>query len=470
MKAAILVLAFGLPMTPSLRPRWTGGAWRRVRQLTSRVALSVASVVALGSCSSGDGAEQDCSVSGRNRFVYQLMRDYYLWADRTPIFDPTELESPQAVLEAMAYRTVDRWSGISPALQRQQLYEEGKYLGIGVQMMGDREGKLRVAMVHADSPAGQADLRRGMIIDAINDVPIAQIDEENLWGSIWGPEEPGVEVQMLVSEQTGAQREVLLEKGWVKIATVNDTKVLERGDRTIGYLMFTSFLETSVAELRDAFAEFKQADIDELVLDLRYNGGGLLSTAAVLGSLIAGPAHAEDVLTQLTYNHRHSDRNGELRMPPEEAAVSIDRLFVLTGPGTASASELVINGLRPYMPVSIIGLRTHGKPVGSNSWTYCGEAISPITFQLVNAEGEGDYFGGMRVDCPAADDLQDALGTPEEARMAAALALIEEGRCPLVHPGLYPPDAIERLEQGAPGLFRERGLIRRPYTDDLGYF
>lgn len=387
--------------------------------------------VGLG-CSDGDtvSGEQDCSVLGQNRFVHRVMSEYYLWADQAPAIDPAAFASPRAVLEAMIYRELDRWSGMQPARARAQYLNEGRYVGLGVQYATTNDGRVRIALTYPDSPARAAGLRRGMELVGINGRTLEEIAQDDSGASIDGPDEPGVTVVYDVIDPERGPARIELTKEWITLQTVLETSVLEVGERRVGYLYFSSFLGTSADELRAAFGRLKEAGANELVLDLRYNGGGLLSAAAVLASLIGGPEQVGEPLSELRFNRQHTDDNGQLLFSEEPNALGLSRLAVIAGSGTASASELLVNGLRVYMPVALVGGLTHGKPVGANTWEYCGEAITPITFHIVNAEGEGDYFDGMRANCVAPDDLEHALGDPSEARLAAALDWLRDGTCP----------------------------------------
>jgi len=107
----------------------------------------------------------------------------------------------------------------------------------------------------------------------------------------------------------------------------------------------------------------------------------------------------------------------------------VSRVVFLTSGRTASASEQVINGLRPYLQVDVVGTRTLGKPVGADSWSHCGYAISPITFHSLNADGEGDYFQGIDPMCEVPDDLLHRLGDPKEAQLEAALRVLDDRGC-----------------------------------------
>ncbi len=110
-------------------------------------------------------------------------------------------------------------------------------------------------------------------------------------------------------------------------------------------------------------------------------------------------------------------------------ALSLGRIVFITTGATASASEIVINGLEPFVEVAIVGSTTFGKPVGQLGFAFCERVLRPASFQTVNADGEGEFFAGIAPDCEAEDDLSKPLGDPREASMAEALHLLETGTC-----------------------------------------
>jgi len=165
------------------------------------------------------------------------------------------------------------------------------------------------------------------------------------------------------------------------------------------------------------------------VLDLRYNGGGLVDVAVHLSSLIGGALTNGQVLAVYDHNDKNRRYNTTLRFENPEQALSLSRLVVIATQSSASASELVINALRPYVPVAIIGDTTYGKPVGQYGITFCDKVLAPVAFALRNAAGEGDYFSGLAPTCAAADDIEHDLGDAAEASFAEALAYIRTGAC-----------------------------------------
>jgi hypothetical protein len=219
-------------------------------------------------------------------------------------------------------------------------------------------------------------------------------------------------------------------KRLVTIPTVSLTSVVDIDGRKVGYLFFRNFVQPSKAALTEAFAALKTAGATELVLDLRYNGGGLVEVAVDLASLIGGTRTSGQVML----NYVHNDRIGPIlnkstRFANPEQALNLQRLVVITTRGSASASELVINSLRPYIPVTIIGDTTYGKPVGQYGLRFCDKVLYPVAFSIKNANLEGDFFDGLAVDCAAGDDYTHQLGDPAEASFAEALTFVRTGAC-----------------------------------------
>jgi C-terminal processing protease CtpA/Prc len=127
--------------------------------------------------------------------------------------------------------------------------------------------------------------------------------------------------------------------------------------------------------------------VDDLVLDLRYNGGGLVNVAQHLASYIGGIRTDGQVFAEYFHNDKNAFRNRILQFEPKPGRLTLDRLIVVTTRGSASASELVINALRPFMPVVVIGDTTYGKPVGQYAIGFCDKLLAPVSFSLRNADG-----------------------------------------------------------------------------------
>ena len=406
---------------------------------------------------------RDCSLVSQNAYVLEVMRHAYLWNREVPAdVDPAAYESPADLLRAVRYAESDRWSRVADKVQSDALFEEGKFIGFGFSHQRDGDGRVRVSFVNADSPASRAGLRRGDELVLINSRSIAEIDAGQLWGEMFGPTELGIGLDLQVLDAAGEAHDVTLTKDWIKMVTVPTVEVIEQDGRKIGYVLFTSFVEPSVDELDAAFDRLTRAGIRELIVDLRYNGGGRLSVARHLASLVAGAAGARrEQVYRVEFNDDLRDANEVYKFSRLGNAVTLDRVYFLTTWRTLSASELVINAVRPYVDTYIVGGVTGGKPVGSRSFEFCDKILFPITFRLVNAVGETDYFAGLSPSCPAADDINHDLGDPKEGTLAAALRLIRDGTC----------DVSDGAGAGAPAPAPERELyLADPIRAVIGAF
>ncbi|NER00722.1 MAG: hypothetical protein F6K30_29180, partial [Cyanothece sp. SIO2G6] len=186
-------------------------------------------------------------------------------------------------------------------------------------------------------------------------------------------------------------------------------------------LVFNTFNGLAVEELDKVFAEFNAANVDELVVDLRYNGGGLVSAAQHFASLMVPSQNVGDLFVAEQFNDQNSNLNSELLFEETAQNLSgIDRIVFLTTRSSASASELVINGLKPYIDVTIIGQNTSGKYVGASLITFDEYTFAPITFQSVNANGEV-FIGGFTPDINANDDITHNFGDVNEEMFGTAL-------------------------------------------------
>jgi len=185
--------------------------------------------------------------------------------------------------------------------------------------------------------------------------------------------------------------------------------------------------------LETAFANFRSQGVREIVLDLRYNGGGAISAANTLASYVVPLAAVTPVpqtFAQLNFSNKRQSNNTTYRFAELASAIDVTRVFVLTGQRTCSASELVVNGLKPFVNVVQIGDTTCGKPVGFVPVEYCGTTFSAVNFESVNSAGQGRYWSGLAPTCPLADDLDHALGDPLERLLNAARTIVDGGACP----------------------------------------
>jgi carboxyl-terminal processing protease len=206
---------------------------------------------------------------------------------------------------------------------------------------------------------------------------------------------------------------------------------------------------TSEAQLIDAMNRFKADGVQDLVLDIRYNGGGLLAIASELAYMVASPAATSGaVFERLEFNRKNPFQltEADTSSPFQSTSLGfsgprgqvlpqlgLSRVTVLTGPETCSASESIVNGLRGVnVQVNLIGNTTCGKPYGFIPQDNCGTTYFAIQFKGVNNQGAGDYADGIAPTCVVADDFSRPLGDPAEGRLAAALSYRVTGICPPV--------------------------------------
>ena len=372
---------------------------------------------------------RNCTRTSQNLFVRDVLDEYYLWYRELPRVNPANYASPEAYLEAVRYRPLDStFSYITSRAENDAFYGESQFVGFGFSTQ-TTETELNVLQVFADSPASEAGMARGDRIFEINGRTVADLVRAGTIGSAFGASEEGVSSAVAVRSRQGVERRFTMTKRVVTIPTVSLTRTFQVDGRTVGYLLFRNFVTPSYAALDEAFAALREARATEVVIDLRYNGGGLVDVAVHLGSLVGGTFTQGRVFAEYQHNDRNTALNETLRFESPPQALGLSRLVVITTRSSASASELVINSLRPHLPVVVIGDATYGKPVGQYSFDFCDKVLAPVSFSLVNADGQGDFFGGIAPTCVAADDIEHDLGAADEASLGEALYYIRTGSC-----------------------------------------
>jgi carboxyl-terminal processing protease len=371
----------------------------------------------------------DCSVAGQNQFVRTTMRDIYYWYRDLPDPDPASFSSPEAYLEAVRLKTLDHsYSFITGRAENDAFFSDSQFVGFGFSMM-IVGGEIRLSEVYPASPASEAGLERGARLLVVNGRTAANLISTGDINTIFGPSQAGVSAQVRFRDTSGVEHEVQMTKRVVTIPTASLTRTFASGGRVVGYVNFRNFVTPATAGLNEAFTQLEAAGANELVLDLRYNGGGLVSVAQHLAGLIGGAATKDKLFVQFIHNDKNTHRNSTLTLPAPAHALNLQRLVVITTRASASASELIINGLRPFIPVTVVGERTYGKPVGQYGYNFCDKVLYPVAFSTQNARGEGDFYNGIAADCGAADDLDHQLGDSAEASLSEALRYLRTGSC-----------------------------------------
>ena len=243
---------------------------------------------------------------------------------------------------------------------------------------------------------------------------------------------------------TNTSISITLQAASYKVQTVQNVKTIPSNGGKVGYLSFSSHLDQSADELSAAIRLLKADNITDLVLDMRYNGGGLLSVASQLAYMIAGPTATQGKLFERTITNDKLSKTfstsdtdfGFLNQDAQNKALpflGLKKITILTTQDTASASESVINGLRGIgVTVNLVGSTTRGKPYGFIPQDNCGTTYFAIQFKGVNALGFGDYADGFAPSCAARDDFTRQLGDPSEGLLAAGLSFLNTGSCPVL--------------------------------------
>jgi len=399
-------------------------------QKTIRAMCGMLSMLVLAGCGGSDSpvsVASECSLAGQQQTLYEIMHDAYLWYDKVPQLDYTAYGDLSGLLEALKYHTYDKWSYITTESSYDDYFEEGTYIGYGFSLSYSN-GHAYLKFVYPDSPAYRAGFRRGTEIVAINGYTVEEIVSRQLWDSIYGESEIGVASRFEVIIE-GKQQEITLYKEKVTAYSVLHESILERAGKKIGYLVFNAFIEPSEAELKEVFTEFESAGVEALIVDLRYNGGGRIHIAQYLASLIAGEKPVGEIVASLIYNDRYTGWNENYLFEEEAHSLNLEQVYLITTEASCSASELLINGLKPFMEVSLVGSRTCGKPVGMRGYSFCDMHLAPIQFEVFNAENSGRYYEGLPVHCAVEDDLMHRFGDSEEKMLAETLLLMETGAC-----------------------------------------
>jgi carboxyl-terminal processing protease len=385
------------------------------------ILVLVIAAFAFLSCADPEGP--DSYTSQVNNGIKELMKEWYLWNDKVPSTDVSNYSKPEDALNALTYKPTDKWSFIMDTVEFNKYFEEGKVTGFGTGLQLDESNKLRVSFVYKNSPAGQKGITRGYEILKINGTSVSTLLNNNTINSALATDAVNFQFQDL----NGAVKDISLTKQELNINTVLHKSVKTVNNVKVGYLVFESFIETSNAELDEAFSYFKSEGVSELVLDLRYNGGGSLEVSDHLASLIGASKTADKKYVELTYNKDKQTENQTFTYEQPKQDLQLNRVFVIATKSSASASEAVIVGLKPYLPVIVIGNDTHGKPVGMNVFQIGKYAVAPITFKVVNSAGEGDYFGGIKADSYTSDNMNYDFGDERENSLKQALYYIQNG-------------------------------------------
>ncbi len=363
--------------------------------------------------------------------------------------------------------------------------------------------KVIVALTEPNSPASSVSLQRGAEVLEIDGVDFVYGEDIETLNNGLFPQTVG-EVHTFVVRDAGSNttRTITMQTDVVTINPVFETKVINTDLGKLGYVAFNTFaLFSAEKALYDTFSTLEASGVNDLVLDLRYNGGGFIAISAQLGYMIAGPAQSENkIFSKLEYNDKHpniSPTSGEPIQPypfidttigfstdldtgKALPSLNLSRVFILTSNRTCSASEELINGLRGIgVEVILIGDTTCGKPYGFVGTDNCGTTYFTIQFIAVNDQGFGDYadgftpsnstgnIGEIAQGCVVADDIYRQLGDTNEAMFNAAINYRSDGSCPPIQL-TKPSKTLNQLSKYSKGnLLNDKRIHDKLLIDEI---
>ncbi|MGY6743022.1 MAG: S41 family peptidase [Cecembia sp.] len=375
------------------------------------------------------------------RAIFESMRDWYYWTNELPLsLDVSQFSSNQDLLDNLRFRPLDRWSYLTTRAQFDAAFT-GQASGVhGFSFAFDEDERLFVAFVFDAGPAGQDGWRRGWEFIEINGRSISSYRNSNgSYSFDLGPNTIGVQNTFKFRLPDGSETTRTIGKAAFQTNSVLHKEVYEMEGKRIGHLVYQSFRATQgltptrSQEVEDAFAFFETEGIDDLIIDLRYNGGGSVAvTEQILNYLAPSSASGRTM-----YTNRHNPNkfsNNRTVNFNKRGSLELDEIVFITSRSSASASELLINCLEPYMNITLIGDNTYGKPVGQFPLSTFSRVLAendvelvPVTFAIANAEGRADYFDGFPADILVGDNPARDWSDFNERRLAAAIAYLTGG-------------------------------------------
>ncbi len=367
--------------------------------------------------------------------VVDYSRDIYLWYNQIPTtFNGRTYADADKIMTAVRqYSTepgfsqpVDRWS-FAAKQQDWDNVSSGIAGDFGLGIFFNNESDLRVKSVEAESPAGKAGVRRGWRITKINGSD--NINTSNINFIVQNVFESN-STAFTFQKPDNSTVAITLNAGSYRENPIVLDSVYTIDSKKIGYFVFNSFLGDTTAiynNFNRIFNHFAQENVGDVIVDLRYNGGGYVSMAEKLGNYLAPSAANGNLMMKQEFNNKYSQYN-TVNNFRKQGSLNLNRIFFIVSNSTASASELLINNLKPYMEVLLVGPnKSYGKPVGFFPIPVAEWYIFPVSFRTTNKNGEGNYYGGFALNYTVADGLDKDWGNTSESSFASALSYITSG-------------------------------------------
>ncbi|MBA4747600.1 MAG: peptidase S41 [Sphingopyxis sp.] len=439
--------------------------------MRSSVASVTIAAMLLASCGGGGGggstapvsvaptpaptsASAGCSLSERQAFARDVINEWYLFpAEVATATNPASFNNIDDYIDALVAPA--RASGkdrfftyITSIAEENAFFSSGASAGFGVRLSFNSSARrLFIAEAYEGAPALTAGIDRGTEIVAIGTSAsnlrtigdIVAAEGSAGINAALGPNTAGL-TRVLRINNGGGNVDVTVTKADFSIDPISDrygATIIEDGGRRYGYLNLRTFISSADAQLRAAFQNFRDQGITELIIDFRYNGGGLVSTAELMGDLMGRNRFTSEIFSRTDFRPEKASNNEIDFFAPQSQSVAPTRIaFIGTG-STASASEFVINGMLPYLGsnMALVGANTFGKPVGQIALdrAACDDRMRVVAFSTGNAAGTGDYFNGLaskvQQTCAAADSVSFPLGDARETSIRAAIDFLAGRSC-----------------------------------------
>ena len=399
----------------------------------------LAGVVIVSSCKKEDGVASDPqtgAVADKIKDTVLLYsRDIYLWNSQIPSsFNPRTYGAPDKIMTAIRTysqepgftQPVDRWSFAINQTEWDNI-SSGVTQDFGLSVFFYADGDLRVKSVEKQSPAAKAGIRRGWRITKLN-------GNSNITNS----NSTFIIEQVFNSNSTlftflkpdGSTADIQLNSATYQEDPIFLDTVYTIGIKKTGYLVFNSFLGDTnkiYGDFQRIFSRFSQEGVGDMIVDLRYNGGGYVAVQNKLANYLVPAAGNGALMMKQEYNNSNKQYNSSTFFS-KLGSLNPGRIFFIVSNNTASASELLINNLKPYLDVKLVGpSNTYGKPVGYFPIPVDDWYIFPVSFRTTNKNGQGSYFDGIPLDKQVGDGLDKDWGDKDEAALASILKYVDSG-------------------------------------------
>lgn len=376
-----------------------------------------------------------CTPEAEKVWVRGYLDSVYLWYNEIPSIKAGDYATPQTYFDALLVKNKDKFSSTLSKSEAEGFFESGLQLSFGVFWGYDENDKLRVRFVEPNSPAAQAGIVRGDYVVSINNQAIDTLTDEQILQFLRPKENVQLAVRLSdVTKTTFKDVQLLGQELVTSPVPVVGVLTSQQTQDKVGYLLFNDHIATASDKLVDAITYFKQEGIKDLVLDLRFNGGGYNYIANELAAMIGGAKTENQIFTRLLYNDKLAPNyeyftkigfNSKATLP----YLDLPRVFVLTTQETCSASESIINNLSPFMQVIRIGNETCGKPYGMTGANNCDTTYFAISMKGENSNNQSVPTTGFTPTCLAYESFDYALGNAQEGLLSAALYYRDTGQC-----------------------------------------